>query len=70
MIIDHETDEQTALLYEAAQAIKKHERLKAEMKAHEAQLSRICQEYSSAYRIWGFRPEHMKQACVARGLLS
>jgi hypothetical protein len=63
--IDAELD----LLRVAARAIKKHERLKAELRAHERHLSLVCQTYSSHYKIWGFRPEHLRQACIARGLL-
>jgi hypothetical protein len=53
----------------AAKAIQKHERLKAELRQHEQHLSRVCQTYGQHYRVWGFRPEHLRQACVARGLL-
>ena len=62
-------DAQLDLLRVAARAIKKHERLKAELRAHERHLSLVCQTYGSVYKIWGFRPEHLRQACVARGLL-
>jgi hypothetical protein len=63
--IDPELD----LLRVAARAIEKHERLKAELRQHEQHLSRVCQTYGSHYRVWGFRPEHLRQACIARGLL-
>ena len=62
-------DAQLDLLRVAARAIKKHERLKAELRAHERHLSLVCQTYGSVYKIRGFRPEHLRQACVARGLL-
>jgi len=70
--IDYEaepTDPQLDLLRTAARAIKKHEKMKAEMRKHEEHLARCCQVYGSVYRIWGFRPEHLVQACKARGLL-
>lgn len=63
--IDAELD----LLRVAAKAIKKHERLKAELQQHERHLSLVCQTYGRVYKIWGFRPEHLRQACIARGLL-
>jgi hypothetical protein len=63
--IDAELD----LLRVGAKAIEKHERLKAELRQHERHLSLVCQTYGSVYRVWGFRPEHLRQACVARGLL-
>lgn len=62
-------DAQLDLLRVAARAIKKHERLKEELRRHERHLSLVCQTYGSVYKIWGFRPEHLRQACVARGLL-
>ena len=62
-------DAQLDLLRVAAKAIQKHERLKAELKQHERHLSLVCQTYGSVYKVWGFRPEHLRQACVARGLL-
>ena len=39
------------------------------MQAHERHMSLICQTYGNVYKVWGFRPEHLRQACVARGLL-
>jgi hypothetical protein len=62
-------DAQLDLLRVAARAFKKHERLKAELKQHERHMSLICQTYGNVYKVWGFRPEHLRQACVARGLL-
>jgi hypothetical protein len=66
---DDDIDPELDLLRVAARAIEKHERLKDELRRHERHLSLVCQTYSSHYKIWGFRPEHLRQACVARGLL-
>jgi hypothetical protein len=66
---EKDIDPQLDLLRVAARAFKKHERLKAEMQAHERHMSLICPTYGSVYKVWGFRPEHLRQACVARGLL-
>jgi hypothetical protein len=66
---EKDIDPQLDLLRVAARAIEKHDRLKAELRAHEQHLSRVCQTYGQHYRVWGFRPEHLRQACVARGLL-
>lgn len=63
--IDPELD----LLRVGARALEKHERLKAELRKHERHLSLVCQVYGRHYRVWGFRPEHLRQACVARGLM-
>ncbi len=57
------------LLREGARALEKHEGLKAELRQHERHLSLVCQVYGRHYRVWGFRPEHLRQACVARGLM-
>ena len=66
-----ETDkEQLRVLRTAAKALKRHEKLKAELKAHENYLSLVCQSYGNAYRVWGVRPEHLRQACIARGLMT
>jgi ABC-type Fe3+-citrate transport system substrate-binding protein len=66
---EKDIDAELDLLRVAAKAIEKHERLKAELRQHEQHLSRVCQTYGQHYRIWGYRPEHLRQACVARGLL-
>jgi ABC-type Fe3+-citrate transport system substrate-binding protein len=66
---EKDIDAELDLLRVAAKAIEKHERLKAELRQHEQHLSRVCQTYGQHYRVWGYRPEHLRQACVARGLL-
>jgi len=66
---DDDIDPELDLLRVAARAIEKHERLKDELRRHERHLSLVCQTYGQHYRVWGFRPEHLRQACVARGLL-
>jgi len=66
---EKDIDAELDLLRVAARAIEKHERLKAELRRHEQHLSRVCQTYGQHYRVWGFRPEHLRQACIARGLL-
>jgi hypothetical protein len=69
-IMDNITKEQTRVLREAAKALKEHDKLKAALRAQEAHLTAVSRDYGNAYRIWGFRPEHLRQACVARGLLA
>jgi len=63
------TKEQTRILRAAAKALKEHDRIKAKLREQEDHLSSVCRDYGSAYKIWGFRPEHLRQACVARGLI-
>lgn len=62
--------EQTRVLRKAAKALKAHDRLKAALRTQEAHLTDVSREYGDTYRIWGFRPEHLRQACVARGLIT
>ena len=62
--------EQMRVLRAAAKAIKDHDKLKAALRAHEARLSDVSRDYGNIYKIWGFRPEHLRQACVARGLIT
>jgi hypothetical protein len=69
-IMDNVTKEQTRVLREAAKALKEHDKLKAALRAQEAHLTAVSRDYGNTYRIWGFRPEHLRQACVARGLLA
>lgn len=60
---------QYAVVLRAAELLKQKEALKTQLRANEAQLSDVAREYGDAYKIWGFRPEVLHQACVARGVL-
>ena len=62
-------EKQHAVVLRAADLLKQKEALKAQLRANEAQLSDVAREYGDAYKIWGFRPEVLRQACVARGVL-
>jgi hypothetical protein len=64
------TPEQAEVLRKAAKTLKEHDRLKAAMREQEARLSDVSREYGIAFRVCGFRPEHVRQACVARGLIT
>lgn len=65
-----ESDPQYEVLLRAAALFEEHAALKRQMREAEDRLSAACREYGNAYRIWGVRPEHLRQACVARGLLT
>jgi len=67
---DNTTKEQMRVLRDAARALKEHDRMKAALRAQEAHLAAVSRDYGNTYRIWGFRPEHLRQACVARGLIT
>jgi hypothetical protein len=62
-------EKQHDVVLRAAKLLKEQEALKAQLRANEATLTAIGREYGEAYKIWGFRPEVLRQACVARGVL-
>jgi hypothetical protein len=62
-------EKQHAVLIRAAELLKEQEALKAQLRANEVTLTDVAREYGEAYKIWGFRPEVLRQACVARGIL-
>jgi hypothetical protein len=62
-------EKQHAVLIRAAELLKEQEALKAQLRANEVTLTAVGREYGEAYRTWGFRPEVLRQACVARGIL-
>lgn len=63
-------EKQHAVVLRAAELLKEQEALKAQLRANKAELSTVAREYGEAYKIWGFRPEVLRQACVARGVLA
>jgi hypothetical protein len=65
-----DTKDQMRVLRTAAKAIKEHDKLKAALRAQEAHLSDVRRDYGNIYKRWGVRPEHLRQACVARGLIT
>ena len=69
-MINTYTDEQAEVLQRAADTLREHDKVKAALKALEARLSDVSRDYGNVYRLWGVRPEHLRQACVARGLMT
>ena len=65
-----DTKDQMRVLRTAAKAIKEHDRIKAKLRQQENYLSLVCQDYGNTHKLWGVRPEHLRQACVARGLIT
>jgi hypothetical protein len=63
-------EKQHDVVLRAAKLLKEQEALKVQMRINEARLSEVAREYGDAYKIWGFRPEVLRQACVARGVLA
>jgi len=63
-------EKQHDVVLRAAELLKEQEALKVQLRINEVRLSEVAREYGDAYKIWGFRPEVLRQACVARGVLA
>ena len=63
-------EKQHAVVLRAAKLLKEQEALKVQLRINEVRLNEVAREYGDAYKIWGFRPEVLRQACVARGILA
>jgi hypothetical protein len=63
-------EKQHDVVLRAAELLKEQEALKVQLRVNEARLNEVAREYGDAYKIWGFRPEVLRQACVARGVLA
>lgn len=61
--------DEMAVLLEAAEALRAHDKAKADLRAAEDALKRLCRSYDLAAGVWGFQPHHLRNACQARGLL-
>lgn len=62
------TDE-LEILKEAAKALAMQDLLRKLTQQNEEHLRKLCREYDTAARVWGFRPYHLRRACETRGLL-
>jgi hypothetical protein len=50
----------------AAAAFKKRDKLAAELRAADAEISGLVREYSLAMKLWGFTPTMLRHAVAAR----
>jgi hypothetical protein len=57
------------VLRDVLEALQEHERLQAQVRASEARLRALCRRWDDAAGVWGTAPHHLRQTCVARGLL-
>lgn len=57
------------LAREAAGAIRERDRIAADLRCADARLSALTASYARATGCYGFSVTHMRQACLARGLL-
>lgn len=58
-----------SVLKAAARLLRRRDRLNADLRELDDQLRALCRAYGDAARIWGVAPHHLRQSCVARGLL-
>lgn len=56
------------ILDEAAAVFAVQDELTNALREAEDRLQRLCLEYGSAMRLWGFAPHHLRRACQARGV--
>lgn len=54
----------------AAAALREVDEKKRELRASEARLNVVIQEYASEVRLWGWTTDMMRRACEARGFSS
>lgn len=63
------TEQERAVLLEAAQALIEHEQLRAAMRDSERRLRTLCRAFDAASGCTGFQTYHLRNACETRGLL-
>ncbi len=64
------TDPAHRIAAKAARTITRRDKLVGDLRRLDAELQEHTTAYSQAVRTWGFTPMMLRQACVARGLLS
>ena len=57
------------LAREAAEALRERDRIAMDLRCADARLRAVTASYARAVGCWGFSVDHMRQACLARGLL-
>jgi hypothetical protein len=57
------------ILTDAATVFAVHDELAGALREAQDRLQTLCREYGDCTRKWGFAPHHLRQNCVARGLL-
>lgn len=57
------------ILEQAADALEEYERLRKALRNADDTLRTLCRQYDKAAGTTGFQPYHLRNACVARGLL-
>lgn len=57
---------ETEVIKAAATAFKKRDKLAAELRAADAEISELVKQYSMAMKLWGFTPTMLRHAVDAR----
>lgn len=56
-------------LQEAAEALRENDRLKTALRESDNRIRILCRQYDKVSGATGFAPHHLRNACIARGLL-
>ncbi len=62
-------EREKAALREAAEALRENDRLRAALRESDNRIRTLCRQYDKVSGATGFAPHHLRNACVARGLL-
>jgi hypothetical protein len=61
--------DEMAVLLEAAEALRAHDKAKADLRAEEDNIRRLCRAFDAASGCSGMPPYKLRLACEARGLI-
>lgn len=65
-----EVRDSASILRDAAKLLRERDKLTAKIRELDDQLRGLGQEFNRAEGLFGTRPEHLRHACEARGLLN
>ena len=68
-IVAEKTARENAVLEQAAEALRIHDKITQALRASEMQIRALCSQYDEASGATGFAVHHLRNACIARGLL-
>ena len=60
---------ENAVLKQAAEALRTHDKITKALRASEVELRNLCRQYDKASGATGFTIHHLRNACTTRGLL-
>jgi hypothetical protein len=56
-------------LIEAAEALRENDKLRAALRESDSRIRTLCRQYDKVSGATGFAPHHLRNACIARGIL-